>query len=303
MLPEKIFIIADIEGSSGCWSYRASEFNNSDWFKAVYDMTMDVKAVAESLLGAGVQQIIVKDFHRTAYNVMKEFLPKEVSLVSGYKMGPIPGIGDVGDMSHLMMLGMHSSSGSKGFLAHTFTSRISELLVNDKPVAEVKLFSALLSEKSIIPVFLSGCPVACKEAEEVVPNIDTFPIVKTGDSEGFNEIQWRRGLADAAKASLFNDKTEPVVFEGPFHVRMKMRDGSQEAKKLAKRWKLKYEEDTIIWENESFEDFYYTLIRICYFTPLIEKILPVGLPLYNFIGWAGLQRARLFLKKQGYVFS
>jgi len=303
MIPKKIFIISDIEGSSGCWSYRASEFNNEDWFRALYDMTLDVKAVVESLLEKGVEQIVVKDFHRTAFNVMKEFFPKEVKIVSGYKRGPIPGIGDSHDTSHLMMLGMHSSSGSKGFLAHTFTSRINELLVNDEPVAEARLFSASFSDYGIKPIFYSGGPVACKEAAKVIPHIDVYSIEKNGDLGDFDKDQWRRGLARSAQASLLNEKTEPVIMNGPFRVRMKMRDGAQEAKKLAVRWGLQSENDVIVWNDETFEDFYYTLIKICYFTPFVEKILPVGLPLYNLIGWAGLHKARKYLKKSGYSFS
>jgi len=42
-------IIADIEGSSGCWSYRASSFMTKDWARACLEMTRDVQAVVQPL--------------------------------------------------------------------------------------------------------------------------------------------------------------------------------------------------------------------------------------------------------------
>ena len=139
-IPKSILIIADIEGSSGCFSYEASTFLHEDWVNASVAMSKDVNAVAMALFDAGIEKVIVKDFHRTGYNILPEFIDPRVKLVFGYKRGPIPGIGDPEDTELLMMIGMHGSSGSGGFLAHTFTSRIAELKVNGRKISEAELF-------------------------------------------------------------------------------------------------------------------------------------------------------------------
>ena len=154
-----ILIIADIEGSSGCWSYAASSYMTEEWFRACVDMTRDVHAVTQALFDAGVQHITVKDFHRTGYNLLPEMIDSRVKIVSGYRQKPVPGIGDPGKARAVMFLGMHAASGTDGFLAHTLTSRIEKLLVNELPLAEIELFAASLAPYGIRPLFFRVVPL------------------------------------------------------------------------------------------------------------------------------------------------
>jgi D-aminopeptidase len=146
--PEKnrnILIIADIEGSSGCLDNRYSSFMTPQWPGACLGMTLDVKALTDALLEAGAAPITVKDFHRTGYNIFPGMLHPAVRLLSGYSAGPVPGLGDPGKGTALLMIGMHAPSGSEGFLPHTLTSRIAKLTVNGETVSEAQLFSASLA--------------------------------------------------------------------------------------------------------------------------------------------------------------
>jgi hypothetical protein len=130
---DSVLIIADIEGSSGCWSYRASAFKTHEWVAACVDMTRDVAAVVHVLLDNGVQRVIVKDFHRTGFNLLPEMIDSRARVVQGYKVGPVPGIGDPGSAEAVIFLGMHAASGSNGFMAHTLTSRIRRRLTECGP--------------------------------------------------------------------------------------------------------------------------------------------------------------------------
>jgi D-amino peptidase len=69
-----ILIIADLEGSSGCWSYTASSFLTDEWFQACLEMSRDVSKVVSALFEAGVKTITIKDFHRTGYNLFPELI-------------------------------------------------------------------------------------------------------------------------------------------------------------------------------------------------------------------------------------
>ena len=48
-----ILIVADIEGSSGCWDYLASSVMTPEWARACAAMTLDVSAVVEALFDSG----------------------------------------------------------------------------------------------------------------------------------------------------------------------------------------------------------------------------------------------------------
>ncbi len=134
-----ILVLADIEGSSGCGSYRASSFLTKPWARACAAMSRDVDAVVKGLFEAGVQRVTVKDFHRTGYNLIPEMIDSRARITCGYHQGPVPGLGDPGDADAAMMIGMHAAAGTAGFLAHTLTSRLASLTVAGRPLAEVEL--------------------------------------------------------------------------------------------------------------------------------------------------------------------
>ncbi len=295
---KNILIISDIEGSSGCWDYESSSFLKKKWASACLEMSRDVNAVAEALFENGADRIIVKDFHRTGYNLLPEFIHPRVKLVSGYMTGPVPGLGDPGNSTAVMMLGMHSSSGSKGFLAHTMTSRIKKLTVNEELLGEIELFSASLAPWNISPVFFSGCPVACLQAEEAVKKIITYPIDKTHGEGSLDYGNWRKGLAEAAVKAMGNHSTVPFKKEGPFKAILSMRDGSKYAGKLAARWGFSSTGNKIFIEAEDMDSLYYSLIRLCYLTPFTERILPLGISLYNLYGRLGQSWVRYMIKKR-----
>jgi D-aminopeptidase len=292
-----VLIIADIEGSSGCWDYRASSFMTPEWARACVAMTLDVRAVVDALFTDGVEHITIKDFHRTGYNLLPEMINANSEIIHGYRRGPVPGLGDPGQAQAVIFMGMHAASGTDGFLAHTLTSRIARLEVNGKPMAEIELFASALAPFGIRPIFFSGCPVACEQAEAVIDNISRYPIDKRTGVENFDTGVWRSGLARSVVESLENDLSVPYQPDGPMQARVTMRDGEATARKIAKRWKLDFQNDRILINAAHVRELYNALIRICYLTPLLEKMLPGCLFAYNLWGRIGRSWVRRHIKK------
>jgi D-amino peptidase len=297
---KRVLIVADIEGSSGCWSYQASAFKTQAWVRACIEMTLDVQAVVKALFSCGVQEVIVKDFHRTGYNIIPENIDSRAKVISGYKMGPVPGIGNPGSAEAVIFLGLHAASGSEGFLSHTLTSKIQQLKVNENLLPEVALFSASLAPFGIRPVFFSGCPVACRQAQQFISGIHVHPIDKSGNPENFDQTRWRRELALAASASIECSHSEVYDPRGPFNTAMTWRNGGRSAQKLARRWGFEHQGTQIFLTHNSFAALYQDLIRLCYLTPVVEKILPLALALSNLRGKVGLSWLRRQVKKNRY---
>ena len=285
---QHVLIVADIEGSSGCWSYAGSAFKTRQWVDACRSMSRDVDAVVKSLFQQGVRHVMVKDFHRTGYNLLPERIDPRCQIVSGYRRGPVPGIGDPSDAEAVLFLGLHAASGTNGFLAHTLTSRIGRLMVNGKPLPEIALFAASLAPHRVRPVFFSGCPVACRQAKETIAGIDTFSIDKSSGPDGFDAQQWRQELAAAAAASLENRRVTPYLPHGPFDATITMREGEKIAGHLARRWGFTHRGADILIRADTIHLLYRDLIRMCYLTPLAERILPFSLLLFNLKGRLGL---------------
>lgn len=295
---ESVYIIADIEGSSGCWSYEGSQFKTPEWAAACVEMSRDMHAVAAALFDAGVKNVYIKDFHRTGYNLLPELIDGRARVLHGYRRGPVPGIGGTFGTDRLLMIGMHAASGSDGFLAHTLTSRIARLEVNGKLMCEAEFFASSLADYGLRPVFLSGCPVACRQARDAIQGIQTCAIEKSGAMTSFNHHEWRRRLSESAVRSLTGTPVAPFKPRGPFTALVTMRDGKEAARTMARRWGVGISGDTLRVHADTIEDLYLCLIRICYFTPVIERILPLGLILFNAMGRAGLAWVRHAMKQQ-----
>jgi D-aminopeptidase len=289
---KNIIIVCDIEGSSGCGSYRASSFLNAGWARACRALTRDVAAVVRALFDAGAESVTVKDFHRTGYNLFTELIDKRARIISGYKNGNVPGMGNLADIDAALFIGMHASSGSGGHIAHTLTSRISKLSAGGDALCELQLFSAALSRSGSVPVFFSGCPVACGEAKRAIRSISVYPIER--NSASFDAESWREGLARAAVKSLSAKRGTLYNPRGPFRVTMRMRD-ERSARRLSASWRLERRKDTIVFDAEDISGIYDRLSVWLYITPFIRKILPVGLFLYSIMGRFGILWARVYL--------
>jgi D-aminopeptidase len=257
-------------------------------------MSRDVDAVAGGLLDAGVEWVTVKDFHRTAYNLLPEMIDRRARIDCGYRRGPVPGIGDSRGVDAVMMIGMHAAAGTHGFLAHTLTSRLTSLTVNGRPLAEIELFAASLAPYAIPAIFFSGCPVACAQARERIAGIDTWPIDKRIPPDKLDAEEWRRGLARAAVNALTNDGVAPYRPAGPRHAVIRIRDGVRAAANMADRWGFRRNGATVRIDAEDIHHLYDALIRLCYLTPLAERTLPVSLALFNLVGRLG----RLWVRRQ-----
>lgn len=293
----RVLIIADIEGSSGCWSYAASSFLTDAWALACREMTRDVQAVVSALLRAGTREIIIKDFHRTGFNLLPELIDERARVDSGYARGPIPGMGHPGRAEAAMFLGLHAASGTEGFLAHTLTSRLAAVRVDGRLLPELPLFASLLAPYGIYPVFFSGCPVACRQAASIIPGIATHAIDKTEGPDDFDHDKWRQGLARHAVAALENRFTRLPENSAPLDVCVRFRDGAAVARTMARRWHLDRTGDTVFFEAANLAELFNRLSRICYLRPAWLPLLPVGLPLYNLFGRAGLAWVRHRLKR------
>jgi len=199
----------------------------------------------------------------------------------------------------VLFLGMHAASGSSGFMAHTLTSRIRRLEVNGELLPEVYLFAGSVASCGVRPIFFSGCPVACDQARGIIPGLHTYSIDKSVGRQEFAVEPWRQGLARAATSALHDAQAVPFEPPGPFDTKVTLREGEPAAQKLAARWGFHRQGADIVLHNARLGDLYLDLIRICYLTPMAERVLPLAVAASNLRGRAGLAWLRRQIKNRG----
>ena len=74
---------------------------------------------------------------------------------------------------------------------------------------------------------------------------------------------------------------------GPFHAVVTMREGKKAARKIAVQWNFTQKGADLYLDAKNLQELFGMLIKLAYLTPFTRKILPLGLPLYNWMGKLG----------------
>jgi D-amino peptidase len=278
------YIVADLEGSTGAWTKSHTLLATPEWQEARVELTRDINAVVGALFEKRVKGVVVKDFHRTGYNLIPAYLDKRVKLVSGYYTGPAIGYGKLHGADFALFVGLHAAGGNaKGFLAHTLTSRIAEILVNGKRTCEAELFATVLSAFQVPVAFFSGCPAACQEVKERMNWVMTCAIEK--DPFIFQEPNKRKESILRAREDLRKSILEIPAVEGlplfslnpPFDCQVTFQE-EKEARRM-NSWSFPQEGKIIRFHSGTFLEMYANLLKIAYFPKLAYTLRSLVIPL------------------------
>jgi len=282
------YIVADLEGSTGAWTKAHTLLGTPQWQKARVELTRDINAVTEALFEMGVKGVVVKDFHRTGYNLIPRYLDRRVKLVSGYYTGPAMGYGNLHGADFALFVGLHASGGNEdGFLPHTLTGRIAEILVNGKTVCEAELFATVLSAFQVPVCFFSGCPAACQEVKQKMEWVVTYAIAK--DPEIYQDerrwrdyiIQKRQGLREKID-EISNPEALPLFFmKPPFNCQVIFQEEAEA--RCMNPWGFLQDGRTVSFHAEHFLELYQNLLKIAYFPKVAYQLRSLVLPMTRFI--------------------
>ena len=171
----KLFVSADIEGTCGIVNWNETEKNHPDhaWF--ANQMSREAGAAAQGAIDAG-WDVLVKDAHDSARNILPELLPRPAELIRGWiwDLRCMIGGADREKFDAAAFTGYHSAAFTEGnSLAHTMTTSAYRVLLNGKICSEF-MFNALACARLGIPtIFLSGDKALCESAKELIPEIAT----------------------------------------------------------------------------------------------------------------------------------
>lgn len=181
----KVFLSADIEGTAGIAHWDEARKTHSDYAEFQALMTAEVVAACEGARAAGADEVVIKDAHSSARNLIVEALPDYARVTRGWSGHPdlmMFGLGP--DFSAAIYTGYHARAGSEANpLAHTLTLQINRLLLNGEPASELTLNALCAARYGVPSVFLSGDAEICADAARMMPGIETVATLEgTGHS-------------------------------------------------------------------------------------------------------------------------
>ena len=128
----KVFISVDMEGVAGVVNWEDVNRTGKDYDLFRKIMTKETNAAIEGAIAAGATDILVRDSHGSARNILPHLLDKRARLLrdwSGSQFSMMEGIDKTYDA--VVFIGYHAKAGTEDSpLAHTMSSsRIKDLSI------------------------------------------------------------------------------------------------------------------------------------------------------------------------------
>lgn len=214
----KILISADIEGIGSVVRSEHSSVQGREYAQARRLMTEEVNAAVRAACDAGAGEVLVVDAHNVGLNLLPEALDERARLVMGSPrpLAMLEGV-DRG-MDAVCYVGYHGMAGTTDVaIAHIFHGRVAALTFNGLRVGEIGLNALLAGVFKVPVVMISGDAVACREARELIPGIETAVVKESiGAYAGIclHPQRCREAIYTAMERALARlDAFEPLVLK------------------------------------------------------------------------------------------
>ena len=225
----KIYISADIEGTTGIAHWDETTKSKSDYSEFQKQMTAEVAAACEGAIEAGAAEIVVQDAHESGRNIISSTLPERVRLIrewSGHPYSMLQGLDKT--FNAVMMTGYHSRAGTDtNPLAHTFSGTVAYLKINEKFASEFLINAYTAAHLGIPVVMVSGDAGLCKDVNELNPDIKTVAVIEAagGSIVSIHPNLAIRRIKDAARDALRGDISKcKINLPAGFEIELGFRD-------------------------------------------------------------------------------
>lgn len=221
----KIFLSADIEGTTGIalWDETSNGHSRYPYFQE--QMTREVSAACQGALEGGCTEILVKDAHDSACNLIPANLPEEVCIFRGWGCdikSMMAGL--TGDFDGVFFTGYHSGAGmDTNPLSHTMNLQNNQVLINGVIAPELMLNSLTAAYLGVPVRLVTGDQGLCEWMHRMNPNIETVA-VSQGCGRGSISIHPNKAcrlIREAARRAMAK-KAEDCMFPLPEHFRVEI---------------------------------------------------------------------------------
>jgi len=204
----KVYILVDMEGGSGVFSFRSQTWENTPHNGAARRLvTSDTNAAIAGAFDGGADEVEVFDSHGSG-TIDIELLDPRAKLIS---TGTRPPYGMDATFGALFQVAQHAMAGTAGgVLCHTYSSRdIIEVRLNGREIGEMGIRAAIAGSFGIPFVLETGDAAACREAEALVAGIEAA-CVKWGSSQESALM-----LSPSKAGELIREKAAAAVRRAP----------------------------------------------------------------------------------------
>jgi len=230
----KVFISVDMEGVGGVIHWEDVSRSGKDYSLFRRLMTEETNAAVEGALEAGATEILVRDSHGSARNILPDQLHPEAILLrdwSGGLLSMMEGIDETYDA--VIFVGYHAREGTPdAVLKHTMTGTI-DVFINGKNMPEAGINGAIAGYFNVPVVMAAGDLAFVKQAQELFPGVECAA-VKEGIGKAAKMLHPTKAqemIKRKTKEALTNlKKFKPFKLTTPITMEIRYKDENDAAK-------------------------------------------------------------------------
>lgn len=254
----KVFISVDMEGITGVvhWEEVSRDGKDYDYFRRI--MTLETNAAIKGAVEAGATDILVRDSHGSARNILPELLDKNAKLLrdwSGGFLSMMEGID--GTFDAVIFIGYHAKAGTpNALLEHTMTGNVLDISINGVSLPEAGVNGLIAGNYNVPVVFLSGDKAICEQAKGLFGIVETVEVKEGIGNSALNlhpEVAREKIKAGVKKALINIDKYKPYKLKPPYKMVLQLKREELVNEKSyypgAKRtgdWEMTFESDDLM---------------------------------------------------------
>jgi D-amino peptidase len=224
----KVFISVDMEGIAGVVTSAECSSSGPDYGYFRRIMSHEANAAVLGAFDAGATEVVVRDSHGSARNILPELLDPRARLIRDWSGGPkgmMEGIDNSFDA--VVFIGYHARAGTPdAIIDHTSSGNVVDFAINGRSLPESG-YNALIAGSYGVPVvFVGGDQAIVDQVEELFEEVATFA-TKQGigaASEGLHPEAAQKGIrAGVAEAVRNRDRYRPFTMAKPYTLVLKLK--------------------------------------------------------------------------------
>lgn len=176
----RIFLSADIEGTCGIAHWDETQLGKPDYEPFRRQMTAEVAAACEGASAGGCDDILIKDAHDSARNLLPDGLPENVQLFRGWGSdihSMMSGLDS--SFAGVIFTGYHASSNTDASpLAHTMNLGNTSIRINGIQASEMVINTFVAAYYDVPVLMITGDLGVCEAAKRLNPHIYTVPVLR-----------------------------------------------------------------------------------------------------------------------------
>lgn len=228
--PRKVFISVDMEGITGVvdWEDVSRSGKDYEYFRTI--MTKEVNAAIEGALDAGVSDIVVRDAHGSARNLLPDLLNRNARLLRDWTGGFVSMMAGLDEtFDAVLFVGYHAKAGTpNAILEHTSSNtNIVDLSINGISLPEAGLNALVAGHYNVPVVFASGDKALCDQVTALFGDVETVAVKEGIGYAALSlhpEVSQERIRAGVKRALLAMGRFTPYRLNSPYTLVVKYKN-------------------------------------------------------------------------------